>query len=169
LIDSTHESWQKSFDSDVLGLVTLIDCSTPHLQNTSNGGSIIVISSLAGFEAKHHSIGGPYSTFKRAQATLAKDYARKLGPLGVRINCVVPGAIDTPGAILPDGRQEISKLEKAKEANPAYMKSIVDSIPLRRFGSVEEIAMVVLFLASPLSSYVCGTNIVADGAMSTFL
>ncbi|KAK2595409.1 hypothetical protein QQS21_006883 [Conoideocrella luteorostrata] len=167
---ASPESWQKSFQADILGLVTLIDASAPHLQNNSSKcGSIIIISSLAGFEAKHWAVASPYSTFKRAQATLAKDYSRKLAPLGVRINTVVPGAIETPGAELADGTRAPSKFQTAMETNPEYMRSILEGIPLGRFGCAEELARVVVFLASPLASYICGANIVVDGAMSTAL
>ncbi|KFG84978.1 putative Tropinone reductase [Metarhizium anisopliae] len=165
--EATAESWRTSFEADVLGLVSLINASTPHLEKTS--GSIVVVSSVAGFETRFDVAGSPYTTFKRAQATLAKDYARKLGPLGIRINSVIPGPIEAPGKVLPDGSREPSRIQTLKETNPEYAQGILDAVSLRRFGTAEEVANVVVFLASPLAGYVCGANVLVDGAMSTFL
>jgi NAD(P)-dependent dehydrogenase (short-subunit alcohol dehydrogenase family) len=151
----------------VLGLVTLIDTATPHLERTS--GSIVVVSSAGGFEARQQPIASPYTTFKRAQATLAKDYARKLGPLGIRINCVAPGPIDTPGQVLPDGTREPGRFQRMRETNPAFIQGILESVSLRRVGTAGEVANVAVFLASDLASYVCGANVLVDGAMSMFL
>lgn len=165
-IDITPKSWQESFQANILGLIALIDVSTPHLMKNFATASIVVISSLAGFEAIYHAVAGPYTTIKRAQATLAKDYARKLGPLGVRINTVVPGAVETTGRTLPDGTREPGGFEMARREKPEYIASILKSIPLGRPGTVEEIANAVIFLSSPLSSYISGVNLVVDGSMS---
>ena len=159
----------QSFEGDILGLITLIDASTPFLQEADGQGAIVVVGSLAGFEARHYAVAGPYTTLKRAQSTLAKDYSRKLSPLGVRINCVVPGMIETPGAILPDGTQEQSRFAKRMTEDPDFMESILKTIPLDRPGSVQELANAAIFLSSPLSSYTTGTILIVDGGASTFL
>jgi hypothetical protein len=80
-LDITPKSWQESFQANILSLIALIDVSTPHLMKNFATASIVVISSLAGFEAIYHAVAGPYTTIKRAQATLAKDYAASLVPL----------------------------------------------------------------------------------------
>ncbi|OAQ69395.1 NAD(P)-binding domain-containingprotein [Purpureocillium lilacinum] len=166
-VEATYESWQRSFQADILGLIALIDTATPHLQSsTSSDASIVVVSSLAGFEARHPAIAGPYSTLKRAQATLAKDYSRKLGPLGVRINTVVPGAIETRGETLPDGTWQPSRFEEAKKTKPEFLREMLDGIPLARFGDAEDVASAAVFLLSPLARYISGTNLVVDGGSS---
>lgn len=87
----------------------------------------------------------------------------------MRINCVVPGAIETPGLVLGDGSREESRFERMRRVNPEFLKGILDSVAVRRFGTVEEVASVVVFLASPWAGFVCGANVLVDGGMSTFL
>ncbi|KAL6872509.1 NAD(P)-binding protein [Trichoderma longibrachiatum] len=171
IAEATTEAWENSFRADIMGLITLIEASTPYLEErakVSENASIVVISSMAGFEARHRIPGSPYSTFKRAQAVLAKDYARKLGPLGVRINSIAPGSIETPNITLPDGTVQWSQYQIVKRDNYPFYKSLLDAVPLGRTGAPEEVANTVVFLASGLSSYINGTNIIVDGGMSLF-
>ncbi|KAF4967443.1 hypothetical protein FSARC_5016 [Fusarium sarcochroum] len=167
--DPSIESWGKSFQADILGLINLINASVPHMEKRNGSGSIIVMSSLAGFEAKHPVAGGPYTTLKRAQATIAKDFGRWLGPKGIRINTIVPGAIDSPPVMNADGTQEPSQFQKVMTAKPAYLKSLLDSIPLGEIGQAQDIANAVVFLGSRLSKYINGVNLMIDGGMSTVL
>ncbi|KAL6787498.1 hypothetical protein J3E68DRAFT_431882 [Trichoderma sp. SZMC 28012] len=169
--EATAEAWENSFRADILGLVTLIDASTTFLEErvkASENASLVVISSMAGFEARHPIAGSPYSTFKRAQATLAKDYARKLGALGIRINSIAPGSIENPNITLPDGTVQLSQYQIVKRDNYPFYKSLLDAVPLGRTGVPEEVANTVVFLASELASYINGANIVVDGGMSLF-
>jgi 3-oxoacyl-[acyl-carrier protein] reductase len=154
---------------DILALITIMDTATPYLAKAGGRGSVVIFSSMAGFEARHSSPYGPYPTLKRAQVTLAKSYTRKLAPHGIRINCILPGFIDTPAVTLPDGTVQPSRVQLAREKNGAYIDSIVESIPLGRPGTVEEIAKAVIFLGSPLSSYVTGSHLVLDGGMAMTL
>ncbi|ENH66465.1 Dehydrogenase/reductase SDR family member 4 [Fusarium oxysporum f. sp. cubense race 1] len=163
------DDWEKSFHADVLGLVNLINASEPHLEKRNGAGSVIVISSLAGFEARHPAIRGPYTTLKRAQATLAKDFGRWLGPKGIRINTIVPGTIDSPPVDKPDGTVELSQFQQIMTANPDFLKSLIDSIPLGKVGQAQDIANAVVFLGSSLGRYVNGVNLIVDGGMSTAL
>ncbi|RSL48396.1 hypothetical protein CEP53_009558 [Fusarium sp. AF-6] len=161
------EDWQKSFQADVVGLITLIHATTPHLEKREGAGSIIVISSLAGFEAKHPAHAGPYATLKRAQATLAKDFSVVLGPKGIRINSIAPGTINPPSTTRPDGTEEPSTFQQVMTANPAFLESLLPNIPLKRVGDGQDIANSVVFLGSRLSSYITGTTTIIDGGMST--
>ncbi|RGP77271.1 hypothetical protein FLONG3_4786 [Fusarium longipes] len=165
--EPTIEDWEKSFQADILGLINLINASAPHLEKCQ--GSIVVISSLAGFETKHPAIRGPYTTMKRAQATLAKDFGRWLAPRGVRINTIVPGSIDPPPVVRPDGTEEPSLFQRAMKVNPGWLEELVSSIPLGRVGQGEDIANAVVFLGSRLSKYISGVNLIVDGGMSTAL
>ncbi|KAH7015649.1 hypothetical protein EDB80DRAFT_606211, partial [Ilyonectria destructans] len=165
-VEPTLEAWQKSFQADILGLWTLIDVTTPHLEARGGTGSIVVISSAAGFEARYPIVGSPYSTFKGAQATLAKDLARQLAPKGIRINTVVPGVIDTPSITLPDGTEELSTIGISKRDNPGFIQTIVSQVPLGKAGEPQDVANAVMYLGSRLAKYVTGASLFVDGAIS---
>ena len=112
-------------------------------------GSIINMSSVVG---EHGNAGQcNYSASKAGLIGLAKSIAKEMGPRGIRANCIAPGfIISDMTAAMPD------------DVRDAWIKTI----PLRRGGTVEEVAKVALFLASDLSSYVSGQVISCCGAMS---
>jgi hypothetical protein len=113
------------------------------------GGSIINISSTAGVYG--HSNMLPYSASKAAVINLTTCHAAEWGVHRIRVNCVVPGPIDTEGAapiVWP---------------NPAIREATRLSRALQRFGRVEEIAYPCLFLASDAASYVDGASLIVDG------
>lgn len=111
-------------------------------------GSIINIASIAavvGFAGLSH-----YCASKGGVVAMSKAIALELAPLGIRINNVDPGAIDTPGA------SNASMTDEQK-------KAMLAPIPMKRMGAAEEIANAVLFLASDESSYMTGSTMVVDG------
>ena len=170
--DPTPECWERSFHADVLGLITLIEATVPYLEKRATDAkttSIIVISSLHGFETHFPGVGSPYTTFKRAQATIAKDFARQLAPKGIRINTIIPGAIENPNITKPDGTVEWSNFQILKRDNYHLFKSMLDATPIGRTGKPEEIASAVLFLSSGLADYITGSKLVIDGGVSTSL
>ena len=113
------------------------------------GGSIINIASVAGF--KGTSTLFAYATTKWAVRGMTKAAAMELARYKIRVNALLPGVIDTP--IL--------------QTNPPKMNEIlINSAPLRRLGRVEEIAAAALYLASPIASFVTGTDMIVDGGMS---
>ncbi|KAF9771838.1 hypothetical protein IL306_010504 [Fusarium sp. DS 682] len=169
LVSPSMEDWEKSFQVDVLGLIALINASEPHLEKRNGEGSIIVISSLAGFEARHPAVRGPYTTLKRAQAVLAKDFGRYLGPKGIRINSIVPGTIDSPPTTKPDGTVELSTFQQVMQAQPEFLNGLLAFIPLGKVGQAQDVANAVVFLGSSLGKYVNGVNLFIDGGMSTTL
>ena len=119
------------------------------VMSKQRGGSIINMSSVVG---EHGNAGqANYSASKAGLIGLAKSIAKEMGPRGIRANCIAPGFIisDMTAAMPEDVRQ-------------AWVKTI----PLRRGGTVEEVAKVALFLASDLSSYVSGQVISCCGAMN---
>ncbi len=113
------------------------------------GGCIINISSTAGVHG--HSNMLPYSAAKAAVINLTTTQAAEWGAHGIRVNCVVPGPIDTEGAA------------PIVWANPAIRQAVIDSRALRRFGRVEEVAYPCLFLASDAASYIDGASLIVDG------
>jgi 3-oxoacyl-[acyl-carrier protein] reductase len=111
-------------------------------------GSMIVISSVAAFRTTR---GNPaYSASKAGVVALVRTLAVTWAQDGVRINTVAPGLVAT-------------KLTSVTTDNPARLKAALDEIPVGRLGTPEDIAGAVLFLASPLASYIVGQTIVVDG------
>jgi len=111
-------------------------------------GSIINIASIAaimGLAGLTHYCGS-----KGGVVAMSKAMALELAPLGIRVNNIAPGAIDTPGT------HTAATSEKDRQA-------MVAAVPMKRWGDPEEIANVVLFLASDESSYMTGSTMVVDG------
>lgn len=98
-----------------------------------------------------------YSASKAAVRSLAKTLSAELISRGIRVNAVSPGAISTP---------IYGKLGLPKEAVEAMAQNILEQVPMKRFGTPEEIAKAVVFLASSDSSYVLGAEISVDGGMT---
>lgn len=97
-----------------------------------------------------------YSGTKGALLSMVRALAVELAPRKIRVNMVTPGPMDTPA---------IGKLGLPAEALDAFRESIAARIPLGRFGSGEEIAGMVAFLASSAASFITGTNIIVDGGL----
>ncbi|MEL6608602.1 MAG: SDR family oxidoreductase [Pseudomonadota bacterium] len=102
-------------------------------------GSVVNVTSIAGARV-HPFAGAAYATSKAALAALTREMAHDFGPLGVRVNAIAPGEVET--AILSPGTDKI-----------------VEGLPLRRLGQPAEVADVIWFLCSNQSSYVTGTEI----------
>jgi NAD(P)-dependent dehydrogenase (short-subunit alcohol dehydrogenase family) len=113
------------------------------------GGSIVNISSISGFVGQDKIHMG-YNASKGAVRIMTKAAAVQYGRDGIRVNSVHPG-------FLPPMRTS-----KAS-ADPAWRKPLLEAVPLRREGRVEEVAHAVLFLASDEASYISGTELVVDG------
>ncbi len=144
-----REGWDKVMS---VNLDSLIHCSEKFKDTLSaQNGSIIIISSVSGIRAN---IGNPaYAASKAGAISLTKSLGQAYARDGIRVNGVAPGLVDT-------------KLTKVTTEHPDRLKGALRSIPLRRVGQPEEIAGGVLFLASPLASYVCGQTIFVDGGMT---
>ncbi|APX90175.1 oxidoreductase [Brevirhabdus pacifica] len=106
-------------------------------------GSVVNVTSIAGGRV-HPFAGAAYATSKAALKALTREMAHDFGPLGVRVNAIAPGEVDT--AILSPGTEKI-----------------VEQLPLRRLGQPEEVASVIHFLCSNQSAYVSGTEIEVNG------
>lgn len=109
----------------------------------SGWGRIVSLSSLAGVMGGINS-AAHYSASKAGIIGLTKTLAKQMGPYGITVNCVAPGRIQT-------AMTEMLTEEKKSEA--------LSKIPLKRFGTVNEVAQVIVFLASECGSYITGTNI----------
>ena len=149
-----EERWAGSFDVNVLAAVRLSELARPHLTSAEDGGAIVNISSIYGREAG----GAPtYNATKAAQIAMSKAYALEWAREGIRVNNIAPGSIAFEGGSW--GRRV--------EAEPEAMRLFVEqNIPGGRFGRAEEVAAVVVFLASPRASWLIGATINVDGGQS---
>lgn len=118
-------------------------------------GKIVTISSLAALGTSHNGGHAHYAAAKAGVAQYTRFLAQDLGPYGITANCIAPGVTAT-------GRIAATILGGNTQTNP-----LLESIALRRFGTVEDCADVLEFLATPLSDYVTGVIIPVDGGMRT--
>ena len=148
----TEESFDLIMDVNFKGAYFTIQKALPHLNDNA---SIILNASI------NAHIGMPnssvYAASKAALITLARTLSAELVGRGIRVNAISPGPIATP---------ILNRLGLPPETLEATEKSLKEQIPMKRFGRPEEIAKTALFLASSDSSFLLGTEIVADGGMS---
>jgi len=148
----SQSDFSKSWNTNFTSAETLARESIQGL--IKSNGSLVFISSIAGLE----SIGAPtdYSIAKSAIIALSKNLARKLAP-NVRVNCIAPGNVFFPGG---------SWDERIKKDPDRIQNLIETAVPMKRFGTPEEIANAVLFLASEKASFVTGACLVVDGGQT---
>ncbi|PSC06619.1 3-oxoacyl-ACP reductase [Alsobacter soli] len=145
LLDTTHEEWSRVLAVNLTGPFLLTQAAAPIMAET--GGAIVNITSISGLRASTLRVA--YGTSKAALAHLTKQQAAELAGLGIRVNAVAPGPVDTA---------------MAKEVHsPAIRADYHDAIPLNRYGLEEEIAEAVFFLCSDRASYVTGQTLAVDG------
>jgi 3-oxoacyl-[acyl-carrier protein] reductase len=144
-------SWMVSVNVDLLATIRASDAALPHLIQAGEGASIVNISSISAFRPSLRA--APYGAIKAALIHFTASQAAQHARAGIRANCVAPGSIEFPG-----GTWEWRKTEM-----PALYNQVLKSIPFGRMGYPEEIASVVLFLASPLARWVTGQTINVDG------
>jgi 3-oxoacyl-[acyl-carrier protein] reductase len=155
-IPPTPEGWRTSFNIDILGTVALIDAALPHLR-AAGGGSIVQLGTTASVE-HHHFPGGGYSyaAMKAALVNYISHLGKEIYADGIRANVVSPGPVYIDGG----------SWERIKTRMPDYYNQHVEQHPAKRLGRADEVANVVAFLASPLSSWINGQNIVVDGGFT---
>lgn len=143
-----ESQWDSVLSVNLKSAFNFIHAITP-IMARQRGGSIISMSSVVGL---HGNVGQcNYSASKAGLIGLTKSIAKEMGPRSIRANCIAPGFI-------------ISEMTESMPED--VRKEWVKTIPLRRGGTVDEVAKVALFLASDLSSYVSGQVINCCGAMS---
>ena len=148
-----EEAWHRSLDIDVMGTVAGVEAAIPYLEK-STAGAIVVIGTTGAIE-----IAGPprpYASVKAALAPYVKAVARNLAGKGVRANMVSPGNVYFKGGVW----------NAVEENNPELFDTMMSRNPMGRMGTPEEVANAVVFLASPRASFVSGTNLIVDGALT---
>ena len=154
LIETTDAEWATVFGTNAAAPFVAIREAVPYLQAT--GGSIVNVASVHAL-ATSHGIAA-YATSKGALVALTRAAAMELGPSGVRVNAVLPGAVDTP----------MLRIDAAARGggDRNRIAAIARRTPLGRIGRPEEIASAVVFLAdNERSSFVTGQTLVVDGGV----
>jgi meso-butanediol dehydrogenase / (S,S)-butanediol dehydrogenase / diacetyl reductase len=153
LVDTEVEEWDKVIATNLRSVYLCSRYTLPHM--IRRGGGVIVNISSARALATSPLVSS-YDASKGAIVALTRSLALEYAPNGIRVNCVLPGAIDTPvfrANLRADGNEE------------AQYRATVEHIPLRRVGLPLDIARAVLFLASEESSYVTGAPFLIDGGL----
>jgi 3-oxoacyl-[acyl-carrier protein] reductase len=146
----TDEAWDFTLDVNLGVAVRASRAVIPGMKERRRG-AILIISSVSGWQ-----VGGSpaYNAAKAAEIMYARSLAKELGPFGIRANAVSPGSILFPGG----------GWARRQERDPETIADfIARDMPLGRFGTPEEIANVVVFLASDRASLVTGANVAVDG------
>ena len=148
----TEEHFDKTFNSNVKGLLFTVQKALPLLQD---GASIILNASITA--SKGMEAFSVYSATKAAVRSFARCWTLDLKNRKIRVNAISPGPIDTPG---------LSGLAQTEEQVQQMKSGLASSVPLGRLGTPDEIAKAVVFLASDDSSYVTGIELFVDGGMA---
>lgn len=148
VLDVTNEEWQRVIDINLNGTFFFCRAAARQLADTRRG-AIVAIASIAGFRAKPARVA--YASSKAAIVNMVRALALDLGKLGVRVNGVAPGIIQTP---------------MQDKATAASLESSRQRTALGRHGTSEEVGNLVLFLLSDFASYITGETIVIDGGLT---
>jgi 3-oxoacyl-[acyl-carrier protein] reductase len=152
-VGNDEESWKQGFNVDMMGTVRLVNAAMPYLEK-SDAASIVTIASVSGREIDFAT--GPYGAFKAALTHYTQGLAFTLAPKGIRANTVSPGNTYFAGGVW----------ESIEKNNPELFSASLALNPTGRMATPQEIANAVAFIASPAASFVYGTNLVVDGALT---
>ncbi|SEN90226.1 NAD(P)-dependent dehydrogenase, short-chain alcohol dehydrogenase family [Gemmobacter aquatilis] len=141
-LDTDLRTWGQVFHVNFFASIVLARGFKDELAAAK--GSVVNVTSIAGVRV-HPFAGAAYATSKAALAALTREMAHDFGPMGVRVNAIAPGEIET--AILSPGTDKI-----------------VEKLPMRRLGQPKEVADAIWFLCSDQSSYISGAEIEVNGA-----
>lgn len=158
--DLTPEDWDLQWRLNVLGPHALLLAAADDLAAAPGGGRAVLVSSSSGKRPSASNMA--YSVGKAAQLSLSRAWAQQLAPRGVRVNAVAPGPIDSEMWLAPGGLAD-QGAERRGTTKDEALDGARGRVPLGRFGRPEEIADVVVLLASPRAGFATGGAWSADG------
>jgi 3-oxoacyl-[acyl-carrier protein] reductase len=150
------EAWESLLKIDILGAMNSFEAARPHLEKSAaerGDAAFVMISSVSAAEAQN---GNAYGAIKAALIHYAKGLSRECAKKKVRVNVVSPGTIYFKGGVWHMIEQNM----------PDRYSAAMKSNPTGRMGTPQEIANAAVFLASPLSSFTTGANLIVDGAIT---
>jgi 3-oxoacyl-[acyl-carrier protein] reductase len=153
---NSEEAWTKMFAVDVMGVQRAIGAAMPHLEAAAahrGDAAIVIISSVSAAET---ATANAYGALKAAQIHFAKGLAKEKARLHVRVNVVSPGTVYFEGGVW----------HQVEQGLPELFKTTMARNPTGRMATPQEIANAAVFLASPVSAFTTGINLVVDGALT---
>lgn len=145
----TDEDIERLYATNMRQIFSVTRAMIPLIRKRGPGGSIVSVSSIEGYRGIP--FNSVYSAFKTGVTGFTKSLALDLAPEGIRVNLIAPETTDTPQVAI------------SQYIKPEYKDSIKQWIPLGRFGTPEDMAGGILFLASPLASWMTGVALNIDG------
>lgn len=162
ILKANLEDFQKAFEQHLLANHLLAQLVVPGMKEVAYGRIINIISTSV--KQPLHNLGVS-NTIRASVANWSKTLATELAPFKITVNNVLPGATETDRLISIVS----NKASKTGKDIDEIRQAMIDEIPMKRFGSPEEIAAAVAFLASPAASYITGTQITVDGGRTGVL
>lgn len=144
--DCSLENWQMTVAVNVTAPMLLMQFAIAHMRQ-AGWGRIVNVSSISGLRAGTGRMA--YGTSKAALIAMTRQFAIESGALGITVNAIAPGAIDTP----------LAEANHSSETRAAYGRMV----PMRRYGATDEVADGIVFLCSEQASYITGQTLAIDG------
>jgi len=154
--DDSPEGWRKAIDIDIVSTVESVRHAMPHLLKSGQGATCTIIGTVSLVEATAGPVM-PYRSVKAALVPFMKSLSIDAASKGVRVNMV------SPGSIIEDG----NTWGRQRDAGSERYKRTLARNPMGRMGTPQEVAACVAFLAGAPASFVSGTNLIVDGAITT--
>jgi 3-oxoacyl-[acyl-carrier protein] reductase len=152
-IGNDEAGWKSGFDVDMMGTVRLVDSAMPWLEKSQHA-AIVSVASVSGREVDF--AAGPYGAFKAAIIHYTQGLAFHLAARKIRANSISPGNTYFEGGVW----------HQIEHGNPKLYADALALNPTGRMGTPQEMANAAVFLASPAASFITGTNLVVDGALT---